>query len=418
MMRKTASILGGAAILLAVAGTARAAPPDNDNFASAAEIPATQFTDATRNTKGATLEHKEQQPCGGIEATVWYRHTPASSGRLVADATGSAFDSVVAIYTGSELEHLTLVGCADDGFFTAARIGFDAVGGTTYFFQVGGFYGKAGSLRFGLYHNVPNDEFAAATVIPAVPFGDELHTGGTGDNEPGEPTPCSSFYPVGGTVWYRYAPTERSRVTLTAAGSDFTVLGGVYTGSTLATLTQVACGFLYYGYGMSFVAVPGQTYSFQLGGYGGIRGSLKLGVTAVPVPANDDFADAIAVPGLPFQDSRSTANATLQPGEPRPCGTIGATVWYAFTPPADASIAVETFGSGFDTVVSVYTGSSLTNLTRVTCNDDSLLTPVFGTSPHESQAIFTVTGGTTYYIQAGGFQGATGMLALSIRSLL
>ncbi len=90
-------------------------------------------------------------------------------------------------------------------------------------------------------------------------------------------------------------------------------------------------------------------------------------------PGNDDFASATAIPALAYVDTVSTAQATLETGEPMPpCGAnVGKTVWYSFTPVADGALAANTLGSSFDTVLSVWTGSGLGDLDLVACNDDT-----------------------------------------------
>jgi len=98
----------------------------------------------------------------------------------------------------------------------------------------------------------------------------------------------------------------------------------------------------------------------------GFVGGLVLGLgshtvraqSPTPTPANDNFADATVIAAIPFSDGpHSTANATTEPGEPVPCGSIGATVWYSFTANENAVITADTFGSDYDTALAVYTGT-------------------------------------------------------------
>ncbi len=123
-------------------------------------------------------------------------------------------------------------------------------------------------------------------------------------------------------------------------------------------------------------------------------------------PANDSFADAEVIPGLPFSDSLSTFLATTEPSELFPCAPAGKTVWYAFTPNADINLGADTFGSSFDTVLAAYTGTSLASLTPVACNDQF--------QGNQSKVTFSATAGTTYYFQVGGFIGEGGNLVLNV----
>lgn len=124
---------------------------------------------------------------------------------------------------------------------------------------------------------------------------------------------------------------------------------------------------------------------------------------------NDDFRNAKAISSLPFTDAADTSDATLQDGEPAPsCAfDLDATLWYSFAPAADTRVLANTFGSGFDTVVAVYTGRRLTSLTEAACNDDRLATS-------QSGIAFWALARTTYHIQVGGALGDRGDLVLNL----
>ena len=121
-------------------------------------------------------------------------------------------------------------------------------------------------------------------------------------------------------------------------------------------------------------------------------------------PPNDDFADAEPVAALPFIDHENTTLATLESGEPQPCPLItnGQTIWYSFTPSTDVVLVADTMGSGYDTVLAAYTGTSLGTLSSVACNDDS---PGMGLL---SRVQFSAMGGVTYHFQLGGFFSSAG----------
>jgi subtilisin family serine protease len=94
--------------------------------------------------------------------------------------------------------------------------------------------------------------------------------------------------------------------------------------------------------------------------------------TPTPLPpGNDDFAGAVAVTPAPFTHTMNTANATVAADDPVLCtgSTGGATVWYRFAAPAAGALELDTFGSAYDTVLAVYTGTRGA-LTRQACNDD------------------------------------------------
>ena len=263
----------------------------------------------------------------------------------------------------------------------------------------------------------PNDDFAAA-VANAVPFV-TLQTTRSAGLEPDEPRPCGE---VGASVWHQITPIDDVHVRLETFGSDFDTVLAVYTGDTVDNLAPVACnddaasGLTS---AVVFEATAGVTYRIQAGGFQGEQGTLVLRGERLllpppppppppsPSPGNDLLADAVLIEALPFGDAQSTDGAGVEPGEPQPCGQIGATVWYRFAPEGSTMLRVDTEGSDFDTVLAVYTGGAVDDLTVVGCNDDT-----DGTV--QSRIVYEPTPGTTYWIQAGGFDGQAGELFINV----
>ncbi|MFN8538851.1 MAG: S8 family serine peptidase [Thermomicrobiales bacterium] len=136
-------------------------------------------------------------------------------------------------------------------------------------------------------------------------------------------------------------------------------------------------------------------------------------------PPNDTFP-GFTVAGLPYRDTELTTYATSQPGEPNPtCSAFGESspfaVWYSFTSPVTRTVTVQTRvpggpDSAMDTLLAVYTGGAVNQLTEVTCNDD------FSGYGLRSRLSFTATAGTTYRIRAGGWSSRTGTLVVDITS--
>jgi hypothetical protein len=116
----------------------------------------------------------------------------------------------------------------------------------------------------------------------------------------------------------------------------------------------------------------------------------QISVTPPP-PANDDFAAALLIPSSSARYTQNVANATSAPDDPW-CFGSAQSVWYAFTPLTNMRLEANTFGSGFDTSLSVYTGSRGA-LGQIACNDDAGNT-------QQSRVRFAATAGTTYYFMA------------------
>lgn len=123
-------------------------------------------------------------------------------------------------------------------------------------------------------------------------------------------------------------------------------------------------------------------------------------------PTNDDFDDAAEIPDLPFFDMVDTTQATTAADDPD-CFGQGPTVWYSFTPLVDTEIQADTFGSDYDTTLSVYTGTRGA-LDQLVCNDDA----GFST---QSRVRFDAFSGETYFFMIGSFgSGAGGTLEFSV----
>ncbi len=137
-----------------------------------------------------------------------------------------------------------------------------------------------------------------------------------------------------------------------------------------------------------------------------------IDIERFPGPPNNHFPDAQPFTRVAQRVVADTTGARLQGGEPTPCGEIGSTVWYKFQPGATMDVVVNTFLADYDTVLAAYSGTSLSNLVPIVCNDDFNFPKNL-----RSKIAFKARVGKTYWIQAGGYAGATGELSVKIRSL-
>ena len=236
-----------------------------------------------------------------------------------------------------------------------------------------------------------NDNRDSARFIPFVPYFDSTDvTNAT--IEPGEPTSAchDSVGQPTRTVWYFYQSQAPGTVQLTAqvSGPAPGILS-VYFDSLGLGLLPVGCNSSFGP--VTFNADSGLVYFFQVSDSVGATGptvfSLQQDSTTPPPPSgNDNFADAQVIPGVPFSDSPSFFEATRENGEPAFCTFQQRTLWYAFTPTQTGAVSalLQTpfFGS-----LSVYTGTSLNNLSIVGCTFSYNLFS------------FTAVAGTTYFIQ-------------------
>jgi hypothetical protein len=138
------------------------AAPANDNLASAVDILLQPYTNY-QSTIGAGTEAGETtvystctgpNPSPTVGQTVWYKWTAPSAITILADTIGSDFDSTIAVYSGPASSptfgSLTLVGCNDQFSANDAGLSFAATSGTTYYFQVGGYFANSGNAILNL----------------------------------------------------------------------------------------------------------------------------------------------------------------------------------------------------------------------------------------------------------------------------
>jgi hypothetical protein len=124
-------------------------------------------------------------------------------------------------------------------------------------------------------------------------------------------------------------------------------------------------------------------------------------------PGNDNFASAYAITGAQGTTNGTNVRATKEVGEPNHAGNAGgASVWYNWTAPSSGSVTLDTIGSGFSTLLAVYTGASVSGLTSVGSDNGSA-------GNGASRVTFTASSGTTYRIAIDGVSGATGNAELN-----
>ncbi len=131
-------------------------------------------------------------------------------------------------------------------------------------------------------------------------------------------------------------------------------------------------------------------------------------------PANDNFTNAQVLSGCTGSTTGANVGATREGGEPShdpPDATSlspSHTVWYQWQAPSSGSTTITTLGSDFDTILAVYTGTTVNSLTRIGFNDD-----VQNGVIRTSSLTFNATSGTVYRIVVDGWGGDSGGVNLN-----
>jgi hypothetical protein len=128
----------------------------------------------------------------------------------------------------------------------------------------------------------PNDDFANATHVTAVPFNDTVDHLIAATVEPNEPLPCAGGAMLS-TVWWAFTPSSNGSYSASLAG-PLSPQFDAYTGSSLANLNLVACSS---GGDITFKASAGTTYYLRAAGAFTLDFPMffRLDVTPAPVAA-------------------------------------------------------------------------------------------------------------------------------------
>ena len=365
--------------------------PANDSIGNATTIAGLPYSDTSTDTRSASRETGEPSACGTYSRTVWYRYSPAEAGVVTIDGIGSSFSAaVLAVYRGAtpDFTGLSVVACENTGSPLVARL----EAGSTYWIQASADGTSAGGML--AFHVTstpdavpapPNDFFAAATVVSAFPFVDNVDLTRATLESDEQTGGCWDYF--AGSVWYTFVAPADGAITLEGSHATGSVLVNAYRAASpgitgLSSLGYNACSGV-------FPVEAGARYYLQVASAKyATPGSIEIHLSQAPRPANDDVASAKVVTGGTLVDSVDVRTATSEPGEPHQCGGTSRTVWYAITAPTTGTVRVG--AGGWDPVIGVYRTSEpgFAGLTPLTC-----------THTQDAPLTFTAAGGATYYIQ-------------------
>ena len=225
--------------------------------------------------------------------------------------------------------------------------------------------------------------------------------------QPGEP--AHAGHAAAHSIWLAWTAPQTGSVTITTSGNAVNACLAVYTGTAVSALTGVASndGTTPPAF-VSFNAEAGVEYEIALDSAVATDGlALSIAQASIGAPDNDNFAARIALTGSSFTGNGSNVDATAESGEPQHHGnTATHSVWWTWTAPADGLATLDTVGSGFDTLLAIYSGTAVNALTEVISDDQS-------GGNNTSKVRFSVTAGAVYQIAVDGWSGATGLVKLN-----
>jgi hypothetical protein len=408
----------------------RPATPFNDDFAQAPVLNSPRAT-VRLNWLGASQEIDEPLHAGQASlGSVWWQWTAPSDGRLQLDTLGSGFDTLLAVYTGTEVTNLTALASNDDGAeTTTSRVRLPVTAGTTYRVAVADKAGAAGDLVLNVtFSEPPNDDFAqriSLTGLPVTATGSSRHATPETRNDT-----AHASVPAGQSVWWEWTSPTNGFIAVSTAGSSFNTLLGIFTGDAIDTLTEVQSNDNVsdqpgaFTSQVTFQATAGTRYAIVVDGYYSQSGAIQLGIFPGDPPLNDNFANRAPLVGYFARVTAANINATAEASAGEPAlqfvdslgqplePPAGATVWWTWTAPTNGRVRLSTADVTFDTRLAVFTGVELNALTRVAANNNR------GENPNDRSSLvtFEATAGTTYQIALDGglYNGNAGRFTLTL----
>jgi len=354
--------------------------PANDNFTNAFKIAAEGAVILATNNY-ASIEPGEpfHALVPTVAASVWWTWSPAANTNVLIDLAGSSFDPVLAVYTGAMVTNLQPVASSSYDALNGlkAHVNFDARAGVTYRIAVAGYdTNGVGNIRLRVAPGrLPDTNGPVTTIIS--PASESLFT--------------------------------TNLVTLTGTAKDprldDTGVNQVFLQVNTDPPVAVAGTTNWLG---QLVLPPGtNTVRAFAQDIAGNVGPADIIVVRFINPTNDNFGDAIELTGLAGVVTAVNERATRETGEPLHAGNEGGhSIWYQLRAPVNGTLFLSTTNSDFDTLLAVYSGDSVTNLTLVADNDDAFPQGDF------SQLTTAVVSNQLYYIAVDGYGSTFGNVRL------
>ena len=393
----------------------------NDFYSGAERLPSSLAGQATGDNFAATPEYDDpiRKTYSMASNTVWWAWTAPGWGVMRFDTAGSAFDTVLGVYTNKydygahvvdagSIRYLRKVAENDDYNQTRqSQVEFACTAGMTYYVCVSGY--NAATAKGAITLNwIPsdgmdpgNDDFADAFEISGTSgtgYGNnEYATSETGEN---------SSYPYSErSVWWAWMAERTGRVEFSTKGSDFDTVLEAYTGYAVNALTRIAANddedpSDYVNTSrIEFDCTCGKTYYLRVAGYGSPdRGAIQLDwsyLSIAPAPANDRRVGATVLTGRKGTATGNNENATVTNDE---LGYYQGTdvrnvVWWTWTAPADGTMHLTQKTSRFSPVTCAYRKAANGTIEEVGVYCER-------TVPYD--VIFACAEGVQYYVTVGG----------------
>ena len=365
-------------------------PPSNDNFVNATKVPA-EGGFILSNNRFATIETNEPFHGGltTVAASLWWAWSPTGNTNVLVDATGSAIDAVVAVYSGNDLTRLQPVAAAVGSVAQkkTAHLSFNAQAGVAYQIAVASAdTNSLGSIRLRIAPGGRLDVNPPSIFIASPSSGVSVN---------------NKVISISGTAFDSAPDISGVTEVLVKVNNGIASPAAGTTNWVAPVLLQPGANVI-------------QAVAVDAAGHSSAAASVQVSYLP-PTAPNDLFINATPLIGTSGTNSVNSGLATKEPGEPALiAGNLGGkSVWWTFAPPADGVLTLRTTNSTFDTIMALYTtnnapsNASISNLVEVASNDDAYGGVAF------SKISQAVSANRTYWIAVDGYNGASGLVNLT-----
>lgn len=350
--------------------------PRNDHFSNADPIELGQRIKGS--FVGASLQEHKSFPGSACYLSVWYRWNCLKGGLYRLDDTGA---QCAEVWTGSALGQLRIR--ASNRLSNSVQWVGEA--GETYHIVLAS-ASEAVPYQIHLEELTRpiNDDFAnrhrlestSGIVITGMPE----HS----SREPGERHHGRAFS-AEGSLWWSWTAPHSGPVSIDLRSNDSSVPMGIYTGDTLAELSQVTEGNKEIH---TFTAQEGTTYQIAIATMDSEDAiPVRFSIHVTP-PPNDHFASRLTLNStLPVTDSALMFHSTTESGEPFEAPN---SVWWEWTSPYSGWVEFDVHGSEVPTSGRILEGANLRALETIALTTNTR---------------FLAAKGTTYFISLSGING-------------
>lgn len=330
--------------------------------------------------------------------SVWYSWAAPASGIATFRSVGSSFDTLLAVYSGTNLSSLQTVASDEDrGGFLTSQVMFNAVSNETYQIAVDGFVGKRGPYNLSWTLAVTTNMLP---VISLQPSNQTLTLGSTG---------ALSVVATGSGLIYQW---YFNRARLNGATNRDLVLTNLQGGNagfyTVGVTNEIRRGVMSLPAAVELGSEAGSTTQDKVEDWFlGIRDSTGHGGKSSTVACPPYIVASGQIGFHCFGNSEGTTSAD----EPNHCGQIcRATRWLYLQAINSARLVVDTAGSTIPTVLAIYENDA-------TCgyklNSEVCACPATSSLESRPRAVRDVTAGMEFAIAADGLNQVVGQIQLN-----